>query len=132
MQLPDGLIKANKGRRAAGYILDLVGFVIVVAILGTIFQILGIRNFAITGPILGLTLYYGLFWALRGQTPGQQLLGLHVVSRSNPLLGGIGFPRAFRRVIGYAICSTFPFNIGLLFDLHDKIAGTIVVQQVLP
>jgi uncharacterized RDD family membrane protein YckC len=76
-------------------------------------------------------LYFFLFHAARGQTPGKQLLGLMVLTvyGERP---GVG--RCLLRTFGYLL-SVLPFSLGLLwvgFDrekraLHDWVAGTYVV-----
>lgn len=76
-------------------------------------------------------LYFFLFHAARGQTPGKQLLGLMVITvyGERP---GVG--RCLLRTFGYLL-SVLPFSLGLLwvgFDrekraLHDWVAGTYVV-----
>jgi uncharacterized RDD family membrane protein YckC len=76
-------------------------------------------------------LYFFIFHALRGQTPGKRLLGVKVIDAwgERPSLG-----RAALRTVGYA-ASALLCSIGFLwigFDrekrgLHDWLAGTYVV-----
>jgi pSer/pThr/pTyr-binding forkhead associated (FHA) protein/uncharacterized RDD family membrane protein YckC len=75
--------------------------------------------------------YHVIFWALRGATPGKQLMGLLVTAEdgSSP-----GWGRALARGVGYAL-STASLGIGFLMilsgglGLHDRIAGTRVVPR---
>ena len=79
-------------------------------------------------------LYFTLFVADGGQTPGKKLLGIRVVSRS----GGDVAPRAaFFRAVSYLLSAFFGTFLGFLWALwdrrrqtwHDKIAGTVVVRS---
>ncbi|HPH29811.1 MAG TPA: RDD family protein [Pseudomonadota bacterium] len=84
----------------------------------------------VLGTIITL-LYFFIFHATRGQTPGKQALGLLVVDvyGEKP-----GLAKSLFRTVGYAL-SALPFSLGLLwigFDrekraLHDWVAGTYVV-----
>jgi uncharacterized RDD family membrane protein YckC len=85
---------------------------------------------AISGIIFFL--YFFIFHASRGQTPGKQLLGLRVID-------GYGArPGLFRTLIRTAsyLLSALPCSLGFLwigFDrerraLHDWVAGTYVVR----
>jgi uncharacterized RDD family membrane protein YckC len=81
--------------------------------------------------IVVMLLYFFLFHAARGQTPGKQLLGLMVVTvyGERP-----GVARSLLRTLCYLV-SILPFSLGLLwvgFDrekraLHDWLSGTYVV-----
>jgi hypothetical protein len=51
---------------------------------------------------------------------------IHVVSRREPQLGGVGWSAAGIRVLGYFLC-WLTVGIGFLFGLHDKVAGTEAV-----
>ena len=74
------------------------------------------------------------FWALRGATPGKQILGLSVVTMSGET--PIGWRRAMLRVMGYTI-NSFVLGIGFLLiavsddkrGLHDRLADTCVVWR---
>lgn len=85
-------------------------------------------------PALIMTgLYFGLFWATTGRTPGQRLLRLRVV-------GARGAPpsplRAAMRVVG-KLLAIAPGGLGLIwvaFDRekrgwHDHLAGTYVITE---
>lgn len=82
------------------------------------------------GGIL-LLLYFFIFHATRGQTPGKQCLGLLVIDEYGERPG---LAKTLLRTAGYAL-SVLPFSLGLLwigFDrekraLHDWVAGTYVV-----
>jgi uncharacterized RDD family membrane protein YckC len=85
----------------------------------------------ICGVILSVIYYVGL-WSKSGQTLGNTLLGIKVVSRDG---SGLSRGKAFVRYIGY-IVSGILWSIGFLwvaFDRkrqgwHDKIAGTYVID----
>lgn len=74
-------------------------------------------------------IYFVTFWTFVGQTPGDRLLGIHVIGPS----GQIGIRRAIRRYIGLVLC-LLPLGAGfipVLFDdrrrgLHDRFADTVV------
>lgn len=85
--------------------------------------------------LLGLVvtlLYFFVFYATRGQTPGKQALGLTVIDvyGERP-----GLAKSLLRTASYVL-SALPFSLGLVwigFDrekraLHDWIAGTYVVR----
>jgi uncharacterized RDD family membrane protein YckC len=75
--------------------------------------------------------YNVLFWALAGQTPGQRLLGLRVLTTGGqkPSLW-----HALWRLLGYFV-SALPLYLGFLWILiddtrrgwHDRLAGTCVI-----
>ncbi len=77
-------------------------------------------------------LYFFLFHAARGQTPGKQLLGVRVIDAYG---GRPGLFRTLLRTVSYLL-SALPFSLGFLwvgFDrerraLHDWVAGTYVVR----
>lgn len=81
---------------------------------------------------LVLFAYFGGFHAVRGQTPGKQLLGIMVVNSSGRRPGPL---RAIGRTLGY-LFSALPVSLGFLwvgFDrerraLHDLLADTYVVR----
>jgi uncharacterized RDD family membrane protein YckC len=78
-------------------------------------------------------LYYVIFWAWRGATPGKSLLGLVVTAEGGET--PIGFPRALLRLVGYFV-SFAVLGLGFLpillsedrRGLHDRIAGTRVAR----
>ena len=77
-------------------------------------------------------LYFFVFHAARGQTPGKKLLGLRVIDAYG---GRPGLLRTLLRTAGYLL-SLLPCSLGFLwigFDrerraLHDWVAGTYVVR----
>ena len=95
--------------------------------------LLGDEIFGIgVGFVVGL-LYNSYFWTQNnGQTPGKSVMGIRVVKTSGQPLSIVD---AVVRYVGYYI-NTFLLFIGWLwaiFDsknqgLHDKLAGTIVVN----
>jgi uncharacterized RDD family membrane protein YckC len=84
----------------------------------------------ICGVILSVIYYVGS-WSKSGQTLGNTLLGIKVVSKDG---SGLSWGKAFLRYFGY-IVSGILWSIGFLwvaFDRkrqgwHDKIAGTYVI-----
>lgn len=79
-----------------------------------------------------LVIYFG--WSIWGTTPGKRVLGLYIHSDDGQ--AGIGFLRAFLRVVGYVLsCALFglPFLMVLFTKdrrgLHDRIAGTWVYRH---
>jgi uncharacterized RDD family membrane protein YckC len=88
-----------------------------------------------TGWFIWLTLYFVMFWTVTGQTPGDRLIGIRVVTDSN---GDVKFRHAVVRFFAMILCA-IPLGAGfipVLFDdrrrgYHDRAAGTVVrwVQQ---
>jgi len=84
----------------------------------------------ICGVILSVVYYVG-YWSKSGQTLGNTLLGIKVVSKDG---SGLSRGKAFLRYIGYIVSGVL-WSIGFLwvaFDRkrqgwHDKIAGTYVI-----
>jgi uncharacterized RDD family membrane protein YckC len=82
--------------------------------------------------ILLAALYYVYFWGVQGATPGKHVLGLTVVDSDGR--APIGVAAAILRLLGYAV-SGLLLGIGFLLvpltgrGLHDRIAGTLVVQR---
>ena len=76
--------------------------------------------------------YHVVCWGLRGQTPGQILLGLQVVGEDGE---EIGYTRALLRWAGYVL-ALLPLGLGLVFmfvlprrrGLHDLLARTCVIR----
>jgi uncharacterized RDD family membrane protein YckC len=75
--------------------------------------------------------YFVTFWTLTGQTPGDRVLGIRVVSARGEKLS---LRQALRRAGGLAL-AILPLGAGLLpiltddrrRGLHDRIAATVVV-----
>lgn len=85
-------------------------------------------------PLLGMAaLYFILFIALSGRTPGQKLVGIRVINRAG---GPPGPWRAMLRLAGTAL-GLAPGGLGSLwmaFDrekraFHDYLTGTYVVRE---
>jgi uncharacterized RDD family membrane protein YckC len=82
------------------------------------------------GWILWVAFYFGLFWTVTGQTPGNRLFGIQVVSVRG---GTIGWPAALLRFAVLVLCA-LPLFLGflpVLFDplrrgFHDRAGGTLV------
>lgn len=86
-------------------------------------------------PLLGMAaLYFILFIALSGRTPGQKLVGIRVINRAG---GPPGPWRAMLRLAGTAL-GLAPGGLGSLwmaFDrekraFHDYLTGTYVVREL--
>lgn len=83
------------------------------------------------GSVIGIVYVIG-FWTWKGQTPGKMFLGVKIVKTDG---SSIGIGRAILRYIGYFVSAIILF-IGYLMiawdsrkqGLHDKIAGTCVVE----
>jgi uncharacterized RDD family membrane protein YckC len=78
--------------------------------------------------------YFAWFWSVRGQTPGDRVLGLQVVHATTRQ--PVSLPRATVRVFALAL-SAILFCLGfvmILFDdrrraLHDRLVHTVVVYR---
>lgn len=100
---------------------------------------MGIEDIALmTGPLALATFiinmsYFTFFHWATGQTPGKKLNNLRVVTVNGDTPGLL---RSFVRWAGYSV-SAMPFMLGFLLALidgqkqalHDKIAGTYVVDE---
>ena len=129
--------------RALAFLLDGIALGIVTAVLGPTvgtgpameFETSQIQvNYganALSG-LFGLV-YFVLFWALRGQTPGMMAFNMRVVRADDG--GDVDWVRAILRYVGLII-SFAVLLIGVIwaaFDgrkqgWHDKIASTVVVR----
>src|SRR3990170_3041395 len=80
-----------------------------------------------------IPLYHILLWSWRGQTVGMMAVHVQVLAGNG---GRVGRRRAAVRFFG-RVASVLPLFLGLLmalFDrkhrtLHDRLAGTVVVEQ---
>jgi uncharacterized RDD family membrane protein YckC len=80
--------------------------------------------------LLWVGAYFTSFWVVTGQTPGDRVLGIRVVSANG---GSVGSFQALKRFVGLVL-SVLALGLGfvpVLFDrrrrgLHDMIAGTVV------
>lgn len=85
------------------------------------------------GGLIGL-LYFVVFWAVRGQTPGMMPFRLRVVRADDG--GNVDIVRSILRYVGLIIAMA-ALLIGVIwaaFDArkqgwHDKIGGTVVVRS---
>lgn len=74
--------------------------------------------------------YFIIFWDVTGQTPGDRVLGIRVVSANG---GNVSFWQAFKRFVGLALC-VLTLGIGFLpvlvdkrrRGIHDMLGGTVV------
>ena len=81
---------------------------------------------------IGSILYFPGFWAWKGATPGKMMMGIEIVNTDG---SPIGFGRAIVRYIGYFVSGIIIY-IGFFMiawdgkkqGLHDKMAGTIVIE----
>ena len=132
------------GRRFVAYLIDAVILGAVAACLGfglSSVTASGARGDVISGAnlavqclsILIALVYFVVFWATSGQTPGKMALGIKVIGTDgSPVTWG----KAVLRYIGYII-SGLVFYLGFIwiaFDAkrqgwHDKIASTYVVRK---
>jgi uncharacterized RDD family membrane protein YckC len=141
----------------AGFVTRMIGFVVDRLILAVIFTLLGLAAnlvldlfpinewlglgessslfVIVIAAVLGLAiavLYNVGFWMLVGQTPGQNLLGVRVVTVNGER---IRFWPAVRRWLGYFVSAIL--FLGFLWVLvddrrqgfHDKMAGTVVIYD---
>lgn len=90
---------------------------------------------AVIGAVVGALWtigYFAWFWSASGQTPGDRVLGLRVMSARSG--GSISYKRAVLRVFALVL-SALPFCLGfvmILFDdrrraLHDRLVRTVVI-----
>jgi uncharacterized RDD family membrane protein YckC len=118
-----GFWKRFAGALLDGIILGLANGILEVALKGVGYAL---------GIILSLTYATVLIGGSRGQTLGQQAVGIRVISFETG--GSIGYGRAFIRVIS-AYLSAVVIVLGYLWMLwdgekqcwHDKLAGDVVV-----
>jgi uncharacterized RDD family membrane protein YckC len=141
----------------AGFVTRMIGFVVDRLVLAVIFTLLGLAAnlvldlfpinewlglgessslfVIVIAAVLGLAiavLYNVGFWMLVGQTPGQNLLGVRVVTVNGER---IRFWPAVRRWLGYFVSAIL--FLGFLWVLvddrrqgfHDKMAGTVVIYD---
>ncbi|KAB2950938.1 MAG: RDD family protein [Thermoanaerobaculia bacterium] len=85
---------------------------------------------------LGFGFLFGLYYpAKKGATPGKRLLKLAIVSDTTSAGQGLGWSKAFVRLLGHLVCQ-FTFSLGYVMvaftsrkqGLHDLIAKTYVVR----
>lgn len=145
MDLP-ALTTASTGRRTIAYLIDWI-LLMVVTWGGAFVLAIGLyisltedqadtaaeiifRGGFIASVALAF-LYFVPCWALFGRSLGMALLGIRVVARDAPHLGGVSWGTAAARTLGYCICWLTP-GIGFFFGLHDTIAGTDAVTAGRP
>jgi uncharacterized RDD family membrane protein YckC len=147
--LPAPRLLAAPGPRALAALVDVVVVALLqLATVGSIAYLIGagpalggapvgdVRSILLSLGLLATALalaggYHVVFWALRGATPGKQLMGLLVTAEDG---SPVGWGRALARGVGYAL-SAASLGIGFLMilfgglGLHDRIAGTRVVPR---
>ena len=141
-QRPAPTVYAGLVTRAIAIAIDLgianLLAVVTLAVLGVIRSALGFSgSVELAGILAGalgwfvwLGVYFSTFWTITGQTPGDRLLGIRVVSESG---GAVKFRYAVRRFFAMVLCA-IPLGAGfipVLFDdrrrgYHDRAAGTVV------
>jgi uncharacterized RDD family membrane protein YckC len=119
-------------KRAIALLIDTVIVGILASIIGGLLSVVGLEitiAFVIVDAIFS-GLYQGIFLGvLNSQTPGKQIMGIRVVSKSG---GKVSFVQGFLRGVGY-ILNRF-FFIGWLMTIflgngiHEIISGTKVVD----
>ncbi len=107
------------------------------AVVGLVFSLFGLNKPGILAALtagflwLGWTgLYFIAFWSVTGETPGDRLIGIHVVPTAGPRIGII---RAALRFV-VMVLALVPLGAGfvtVLFDdrrrgPHDMVARTVV------
>jgi len=121
--------RATFGARLGGYIIDAVVLLVVNMITSLVFHNAALD--LIVSLVVGIG-YFVYFWSSTGQTLGDKVVGVKVVSTSGGLITPGG---AFIRYLGI-IVSSIPLFLGLLWVLwdpqrqgwHDKMASTYVVK----
>ncbi len=96
------------------------------------FSVIGVPLAAQLLNLAFAVVYYGYFWATRGQTPGQMVMKVKVIRTDGSTLTWDG---AILRYIGYILSSLFGW-LGFLWALWDKdkqgwpdkLAGTYVMK----
>lgn len=131
---------ADRGDRFGASLID--GFT--TAVVGVVFMgIVGPRTSEIVGYLaFAAFLVYQLYLlATRGQTIGKQQMGIRIARADDPQSADPGRTVLLRTVLGQWLLSSIPFYglVDVLFIfredrrcIHDLIAGTCVVQAVLP
>lgn len=126
--------------RLIGYIIDTIFLTLVGLIAGMSVGIIGDLDNLMMLAVANLTVsvitpvYFIVFWAMQGATPGKVFLGMRIVTNDGSV-DGIGWGRALLRYVGYIISSAV-FCLGFIWIIidddnqawHDKIARTYVVN----
>ena len=129
--VPWGEPCAGFGIRFLAYLLDMLWIVGV----QTAAMIFSSSDPIFTGAAsLLTTLVIFLGWSIWGTTPGKRVVGLYLHGEDGQT--GIGFLRAFIRMVGYLL-SSLPLGAGFLMilftkdhrGLHDRIARTWVYRH---
>ncbi len=132
--LPVGERYAGFWRRFVAYLLDgiilnIISWVLYFILIFLPYQMAIVIYIAF---FIGSILYFPIFWAWQGATPGKMIMGIEIVKTDGR---PIGIGRAIVRYIGYFV-SAIIIYIGYLMiamnkkkqGLHDMIAGTIVIR----
>ena len=145
---------ATYGQRLGGLLLDLLIMTVlffIIFIVGMVIYGLftsGSTSNILSGVATGFfgVLLLGLSWGYpiiflvkRGQTPGMKIVKIHCVTLDGQ---AITWGRAIGRTASQLLLSIVPFGLGNIIDflfplwdvqrqtLHDKMAGTLVVQDL--
>lgn len=145
---------ANPGRRLVARLIDITIMTVTVSVLAIPFIVIADEspdgaNWVIAPIVLiafcGFYLYDPIQLALWGRTPGKRIMKLRVApadAPDAPLTGARGFGRGMTYPLLFSVIGFFPLlglvsllnALWLLWDLplrqclHDKIAGTVVVN----
>ncbi len=132
--------------RAVAFLIDAVVINVIAVLIGgavnLIASLLGAKgSIDAVGAILGAAawlvwslFYFVTFWTLTGQTLGNRILGIRVISETG---GRVGFRRAVERFIGLLL-AIIPLGAGLISiftderrrGFHDRLADTLVRWDV--
>jgi uncharacterized RDD family membrane protein YckC len=133
---------AGHGARLAAWVIDIFLMTLVTAaLMAVVFAATSgrvdegpLNLFGAMGASIASTLYFPLFWAATGWTPGMRALGLRVVRERDG--GRVGPIPALVRLVGYSI-DVLGFFLGFAWILidrrrrgwHDLLAATVVIQE---
>ena len=144
---------ATYGQRAGGWLLDVLIMAVLFFIIFIVGMVIGLFTSGSTSNILSgvatgffVVLLLGLSWGYpiiflvkRGQTPGMKIVKIHCVTLDGH---AITWGRSIGRSASQLLLSIIPFGLGNIIDLlfplwdvkrqtlHDKMAGTLVVQDL--
>lgn len=124
---------ASQGRRFANYLLDVIGYYVIMFSLGIVLTLAGVVNQSTPQGVFLLlalvvqVLYYTFFEALLFRTPGKMITGTRVMTRDgdNPTFR-MAFLRSLSRLVPF---EPFSFLGHLNAGWHDQWTGTCVVRR---
>ena len=150
---PSAGTKAGVGRRLGAYLLDIVTFWAIFAVVMLLSGLLAAGGMAASGGsqdaavVAGFGWLASMFWAFigyfvfllwflaKGKTPGKWLVRIQVADKRNGSFPGLG-RMIVREIFGKWVSGLF-LGIGYLWAVfdrdgqawHDKIAGTVVLRK---